>query len=169
MGRTTRCTRADGETRGLPCDRIAGHEPPCDVGEDAWIADARAEGYAAGVADERARIAAPVEQIVRLIEQNGCDCECDCVVDASQDHGSECEPCLACRIAEPLHVLHAAPVPGEPPAKRDGDTFAAGVEAAMAALSAWRDKLARDPYEEATVAALAGAFHVIRAATRGKT
>lgn len=41
------------------------------------------------------------ERALVELARNGCDCECDCVVN-QEDHQDDCEPCLACRIEEIL-------------------------------------------------------------------
>ena len=43
------------------------------------------------------RLKSTVNAVGKLLSNNGCDCDCECV-GYSAPHGSDCEPCLACRI-----------------------------------------------------------------------
>jgi hypothetical protein len=51
--------------------------------------------------NERNRLCRDAEDkldLVRgLLEHNGCDCDCD---HHWEEHGDDCEPCLACRIGD---------------------------------------------------------------------
>lgn len=43
-----------------------------------------------------AKLVVPVTKIQKLLEENGCDCECD---HHWEDHDEDCARCLACRIS----------------------------------------------------------------------
>lgn len=42
---------------------------------------------------------AATRSIAKILQENGCDCECD---HSSEEHDAECERCLACRIADAM-------------------------------------------------------------------
>ena len=50
------------------------------------------EHYQRSAIDAEERLAA----VRSLLEDHGCDCECDC---AWESHRDDCDRCLACRIA----------------------------------------------------------------------
>ena len=57
----------------------------------------KAKEAALSLLDERTVALDKLRRIGRLLEDNGCDCECGC---DSDGHDDQCEICLACRIGE---------------------------------------------------------------------
>jgi len=45
------------------------------------------------------RLAARLLAVRRLLEENGCDCDCD---HHRGEHSADCEVCLACRIEKAI-------------------------------------------------------------------
>jgi hypothetical protein len=46
-----------------------------------------------------------IDAIIKLLEENGCDCDCG---HGSEDHDDDCERCLGCRVSDVVQEYERA-------------------------------------------------------------
>lgn len=67
-----------------------------DAGQGEHNVLALVESYQSSLFAEEEKVGA----VIAILERNGCDCDCE---HDHESHDSDCERCLACRIAEALN------------------------------------------------------------------